>query len=246
MGSQTRGQLVTEALLTAGDPSLVARAQNALNSKLRGVYMSWPWPFLKARATGVPLGQGVQSINFGLGGSGVTLEVQRIIDPIFQYTSTFTNQSRPRIRPDYGGDLWQDEVVNNPATFIGQPSQFKVVAGSTWGAWILKPTPFPDKAYLLAIDYIFQPADIALGTSGDSVQPTYPNDETLKQIILTAIRKYQCAGDPSYQSMYTEAAQDLREMIVADRMRFGYAPGVNDQVGLDPAMFDAQVTPIIK
>lgn len=244
MGSQTRGALVSEALLIVGNTTLTTRANLALNRQLRKTYMSWPWPFLIRRAK-IDLGQAAQSILFGGGNSGVTLEVQRIIDPMFLYTSDYTTQARPRVIPITGGNLVSDESINNPATYVGQPQQFKIRSNGTWGVWQIVPTPFPDKAYKIAVDYIVQPADIATDSTGDSTVPTYPNDETMIQMIIYEMLMYLAAGSGDLNAP-NDALQKLGAMSVNDRMRFGYSPGTNDQIGLDPAMFNAQVTPIIK
>lgn len=244
MGTQTRANLVSEALLIAGNPTLTARANLALNRQLRRTYMSWPWPFLVKRAK-IDMAAGSQGTLFGGGNGGVTLEVQRVIDPIFLYTADYSTQARPRVVPITGGNLIGDESINNPATFIGQPQQFKVRSSGTWGVWQIVPLPFPDKAYKLAIDYIVQPADIPVDSSGDNTTPTYPNDETIIQMILYEALLFMSAGSNDLTAA-NDALTKLNSMTVNDRMRFGYSPGTNDQIGLDPGMFNAQVTPIVK
>lgn len=227
MGQLTRDTLISEALLIAGDDSLSTRAVVWLNAWLRSQYRAWPWPFLHKRVSGLALNAGVQSLTLGNGSGGVALEIQRILDPIFVYDSSYSTRHRARIVNVHTHDLGADETVNNPASYRGLPGQFKVRAASTWGQWIIYPTPIPDKAYLLAVDYLEQPADL----SGGSLIPVYPNDRTLIQSIVASA--YQFMDD----ERYGDALQILGAMTIDDRGKYGEVAGTNDQLGLDPGVF---------
>lgn len=229
MGQLTRAQIVEHGLAKAGAPeNLTSEAEVWLNAWLRSQYRAWPWPFLQRRVTGVALGTGVQSLTLGAGAGGVTLEIARILDPLFIYSSGYTKQGRVRVRNITGGYPADDEIINNPVTNIGQPAQCKVRADTTlWGKWVLWFTPVPNADYLLAIDYIVQPADIA----ADATVPIYPNDRTMIQAVLADA--YQHQDD----ERYNDALQVLASMVVDDRVKYGEVAGTNDVIGLDPSTF---------
>lgn len=221
MGQLSFATIVSEGLLLAGDDSLTTRANVWLNAWLRSQYAAWPWPFLQRRATGVSLASGATSLSFGAGAI-VTPEVKRILTPVFIYDSAYTTAKRVSVRTLTGGELVEDETVNNPSNNIGAPARFKVRADtSLWGKWLLIPTPVPDRTYLLAIDYIVQPADISTTTD----VPLYPNDRTMIQAMKHAALDYLKEAD-------APAALDvLASMVIDDRVKYGEVTGTNDQLG---------------
>ncbi len=228
MGQLTRATIVSEGLLKAGNTSLTTRANVWFNAWLRSTYRAWPWPFLHKRATGIALAQGATSLTFG-NGSTETLEVQRVLDPIWVYDSAYATRARARIRPVVGDvGLNLDETINSPTGNVGLPEFFKVRASNTvWGTWTLQPVRVPDKAYLLAVDYLVQPADI----SSDATVPVYPNDQTMIQCVCA--HAWQYMGD----ERYGEGLQILASMVTDDRMKYGEVAGTNDMVSLDPGVF---------
>lgn len=230
MGQLTRLQIVTQGQLQAGRDDLATPLNIYFNAWLRSQYAAWPWPFLVRKQTGLALAAGAASISFGAGAT-VTPEVQRIIDPIFVYDSTYTTKARSRIRQLTSGDLLEDETINNPAIWRGLPTTFKVRADPTlWGKWTLVPIPIPDRNYLLTFDYLHQPADVA----ADATVPIYPNDRTMIQAVFSETLKYaNGADDPAYQ----QALDVLGAMTIDDRVKYGVVPGTNDVVQLDQSIF---------
>lgn len=232
MGQLTRATIVSEGLLLAGDTSLTARANVWLNMALRSVYRSWPWPFLHKRHNGVALAAGASSLTFG-NGSTETLEVTRIFDPIVVYRAAYDGAGQARVRQLLDQTLETHEAVTNPTINIGIPTEFRVKPSNTvFGTWTLTPNPIPDKAYLLSIDCLIQPADLSL----DATVPLYPSDATMIQMVVVAAVKYMMASDPAVLQRYSVEDAALREMVISDRLRYGAIPGVNDQWGLDTSV----------
>lgn len=228
MGQLSAANLIATALNKAGDSRLTTPALTWLNAWLRSAYAAWPWPYLQRRIAGLALPAGTQSLSLGAGAGGVTLEIKRVLDPLWVYDSVYSTKLRARIRTYIAGDAFEDESINNPATNIGCPQQFKIRADtSLFGKWSLIPTPVPDKAYLLAVDYIIIPADIVTTTD----VPTYPNDRTMIQAILCDALQYM------KDKAYLDELQVLASMVIDDRVKFGEVAGTNDQTLLDPSVF---------
>lgn len=235
MGSLTRSQIVDEGMLQAGRSDLEARMNVYLNAWLRSQYTAWDWPFLHRRKTGLALTAGLTTVSVGNGSSSITAEIKKILDPIYVYDSTYSTKCRARIRQLTGGDVYFDETVNNPATWRGLPTQFKVKADTAlWGKWSLIPMPFPDRDYLATFDYIETPANIDVSSSGDSTIPIYPNDRTMIQAVVSETCKYAYGSD---SPQFAAAMDLLSSMVVDDRMKFGQVHGTNDLVQLDSDTF---------
>lgn len=228
MGQLTRGTIVSEGLLIAGDTSLTTRANIWLNAGLRELYRSWPWPFLHKRHNGISLPAGTASFNFG-NGATEALEVARIFAPINVYSSDYSITAHARVRQFTEHNLSTDEITQDPAKNVGIPTDFRVSpSNSVWGTWTLRPSPIPDKALLISLDCLIQPADL----SGDSSVPIYPNDETLIQIVVAQALRWNEElerGEAEYGR--------LEQMKVADRLRYGSVPGLNDLWGFDSGVF---------
>lgn len=231
MGALTRGTIVSEGGLQAGDTSLGTRMNAALNAWLRSMYAAWPWPFLERRKSGLALAAGDTSVAVGGGSGGVTPQIQRILNPIYVYNSAYSKRGRATIRQLTGGPIDLDESANSSSVGRGMPAAFKVRGKSTgFGVWDLIPYPVPDAAYLLAFDYLELPADL----SSDSDIPLYPNDRTMIQLVMSEVLKYKEGADgPGYQG----ALQVLGSMVGEDRAKFGVVPGTNDLVQLDADVF---------
>lgn len=229
MGQLTRAQIVSNGLQLAGDTSLTTLANTWLNAWLRAHYASWPWPYLHKRITGVALAAGTTSIDIGAGSNGVTPEIKRIISPLWLYSSTYSTARKLTVRATYGGDIGSEEVVHDSATWRGTPELIRIRAHtSTWGKWTLVPLPAPDRAYLLGIDYIEQPADL----SSDSTVPICPSDRTMIQAVKQAALDYMGHRDEAMAEM-----QLLSAMATEDRLRYGEVAGTNDMITLDPSVF---------
>ncbi len=209
MGNLNVGSIITRGLALAGNSKPVTEALFDLNAWLRDEYTSWDWPFLQRRIAGVVLGQGTTSLDFGAG-SSVSEDVQRV-------------------RQLTGGSELEDETINNPSTNRGLPYSFKVRADDvTEGKWNLIPSPVPNKQYLLAIDYVVQPDDLA----SNSDVPIYPSDKCLIQ----RVHHFGLV----YSNRRPEAAEEMRllaDMTLNVRIRKGTVDGTNDNLGLDESVF---------
>lgn len=228
MGTLTRGQIVTEGLLLAGNANLTTRANQWLNSWLRSHYRSWPWPFLIRRAQNITLAAGATSLAVGGGNNGITEQVQRLYDPVYVYTADKKSRALARIRSVIAGPVDMDESVLNPSDNRGMPQYFKVRPyDNVWGTWQLEPYPYADQSYSLAFDYLIQPADI----TSDATVPIYPNDQTMIQAVVAWASRY----------MKLDGASGELELLSAmgsdDRLKYGEVPGINDQLQLDGASF---------
>lgn len=238
MGQLTRAQIVAQGAALAAYPvaSLGTVVNVQLNAELRKAYASWPWPFLQRRIETFPLAAGARLVSFGAGAAGgPALEVKRIHDPIFLYDASYTSMSRVRVRDLTGGAISDDETVQNPATNLGTPIECKVrqdPTTPTWGQWQLAFNPVPDRAYVLAVDYIIQPADLDTSSAGDSLRPLYPGDESLIQMAVTCVLRFA-----NRNKEYAVAMELLGSMLVNDRLRYGDVAGTNDNIGLNPGVF---------
>lgn len=232
MGQYTRSKIITEGLLAAGDSSLTKRAYSWLNGWLRSNYAGFMWPFLMREKAGLELNQGEQTLAFGVGSGGETLEVRRLTDPMFIYDSGYTTRSNIRIRSFLNDNPLLDESVNDPANNVGLPAYVKVRPyPGTYGKWDLVFDKAADKNYLVKVSYVVQPADIAEDVSGDSTIPLYPNDRTMVKLIEVEALKYKKADN------YPVEREVLSAMVVDDRMKYGEVPGINDAITLDPKVF---------
>lgn len=228
MGTLTRGQIVTEGLLIAGNANLTTRANQWLNSWLRSHYRSWPWPFLIRRAQNITLAAGATSLAVGAGQNGITEQIQRVYDPVYVYTSDKKSRALARIRSVIAGPVDMDESALDSTNNRGMPTYFKVrTYDSVWGAWNFQPFPYPDQSYQIAFDYLIQPADI----TSDVTVPLYPNDQTMIQAVVAFASRY----------MKLDGAGSELELLSAmgsdDRLKYGEVPGTNDQLLLDGASF---------
>jgi hypothetical protein len=231
MGVKTLSTIVSEGMALGGrtDTALATPVAAWVNNWLEQTYLQWPWPFLYKSRAQLTLAAAAQSQDVGAGNGGITNRVQRIIDPIWVYEST-GNGSIARVRKLTGGvDPQNEERVQVAANYTGKPTTFRIRPGSTGGIWTLVPQPFPDKAYLLAFDYIELPASLATSDT-----PIYPNDLTLVQAALVATLLYVNGhDDPAYQ----DAIQVLAKRVSQDRTGFGNALGINDTVDLDEGVY---------
>lgn len=223
MSSANCTNLISEALLLAGDTSLTARGVVWLNQWLRSQYMAWNWPFLFRKASGLTLASGTGTFVVGSVNGGVTNAIQRIFDPIYLYTTDKQNRGNVRFRELHGNDVMFDEDAR-PTTQTGTP--LTVVArrnATTAGTWDLVLDPIPDRTFLMSFNYIYQPADV----NGTSDFPVYPNDRTIVH-ALTAM---------ALAHMGDERAREMREvaaiMTIDDRNKFGSHLGFNDKWLLD-------------
>lgn len=229
MGEMTRGTIVTRGLQHAGNTSLSALANDWLNAWLDSVYTSWPWPFLKKRRTGLALSTGTHTLSFGNGSSGVTLRVQRVLDPVRLYNSTYTARSLVRLRSEAATPVEDDEVMVDSTVNRGLPNFVKAIPDeSTKYKWSLIFNRAADKDYLLAVDYIDIPAQL----TGDSDIPRYPNDRTMMKAVEVEALRHQ-----KFHGQYRAELDVLAGMVVDDRLKHGSILGMNDEWGLDPNTF---------
>lgn len=234
MGSLTRAQIVTQGLQRAGRTDLNARATEALRTWLKARARDWPFLWTRKSREGLVLGAGVVSLSVGGGDGGITNEVQRILNPIWVYNTTYTTRSNGLIMSRDSVDLDTENRINNPATVRGLPTQFKILASTSasgLNAQSIVPVPLADKSYLLVFDYIETELDpIPLTTT----VPKYPNEQTMIAFVeMIATKWANGASDPDYQALKEEVGL----MIAADRIHDGQSPGSNDAVQLDPGVF---------
>ena len=230
MGAKTFSTIVSEGMLLAGRDDLATEVGAWLKDWLRQTYLSWPWPFLHRSRSALSLASGAASLTVGGGNGGVTPKIQKVLDPIWVYTSTGGIRTRARIRHLTGGNDPTMEERGQLSTWTGIPAAFRVRPDTSYhGVWNLIPLPTPDRDYLLAFDYIELPDDPA-----DGDYPLYPNDMTLVNAASVATLLYaNGADDPGY----ADSLQLLARRTAEDRARFGNVPGINDAVGLDEGIF---------
>lgn len=227
MGSLTRTQIVTAGLAVAGNTGSALEANTWLNAWLRNQATSWDWTALQRQISNIALGSGVPSLSFGAGSSGVTLEVQRVRDPILVYDSAYTVRRKARVRTINDPLLDEDETVNNPTTNKGTPTHVKVMPDeTTQGKWTLFFTPIPDRAYLLKVFYVVIPADL----TSDSQKPWYLNDQRMIDFITAMSWK---RDDPG---RHVSEMEEVWRGVTADRTRDAQ-DGHNNMVKLNSDVF---------
>lgn len=230
MGVLTRGEIITEGLLRAGkEPgTLATRAATMLNARIRSLEKGAPWAWLLKRREGLALGTGVTSLSIGAGAGGVSNEIKIIRSPILVYAAAYNTRVLATIEQLQGNfaDLGYD-----PASNRGVPYCFRVrMDATTWGKWVLLPNPIPDRDLLLGIDY----QELSPAMTDDAEIPRYPNDQTLIQAVALDAWIHMYGPDsPEAQA----ASDDFSALAARDRAEFGIVPGINDELGLDPATF---------
>lgn len=228
MASLTVQTILDEGGLLAGDTALNARALVDLNAWLRSQYDGFLWPFLRRELSGIALGAGIQKLTMGAGSGGIATEVQRFNDPLHIYTSGYFTRSDIRIVSDWGdASKMPNNVVNNPATNRGLPSQVRLRHSATApGQWDLIFDMVADRAYLLEVSYYARPAAITLTDI-----PLYPNDRTLIQAVSVFVLRYKKSEEASGEW------EALVAMVNEDRLKYGSLPGINDMLFLDPKVY---------
>lgn len=234
MGRMTRTEIIEAGLNDAGDSSLSTPAVTWLNNWLRKTYEAWEWPFLKNFKTGLALATGDASVTIGAGSGGVTRIITNIFDPVYLYNSGYTVRAVARLRKLYGGPAEIDPDIIDNASNRGQPQFFRArLSTTTAGAWVLYPYPFPDKDYLLKIEYQFLPDALTVGAD----IPAYPNDATLVKAVEAAALNYMAASDPSFVRRAEAARAETQAAVLEDRINYGSYPGAKDTLGLDGGVF---------
>jgi len=238
MGKLTRTQIITQGITLAGKPTtsaaFVSLVVTSWNAWLRSTYKGWLWPFLNRQQAGIPLTAGAQSLVIGGGSGGVSDDLDDIFDPIYIYSSDYAYLGSARIRQIRGGPSYREPSAINPATNTGMPVEFKAresAGGAVEGLWTLVPYPFPDRNYLLSIDYKRLPID----SSSDSEVVAYRNDRTLIQAAKVCCLEHMAggSGDPAY----AQELEILAAMTGQDFAKDAAKTGMNDNLGLDPNFF---------
>lgn len=232
MGALTATNVINEGMLLAGRDDLATRGLAWLNTWLRAQYQSWPWPFLFKRRLDLTLAAGTASFAIGAGSGGETLPIQQVRDPVKLRTSGYTLKRLARIRQLIDGqpiiDPDYDEALRDPATSRGVPDVIRVRASNTlYGEWTLYPTPIPDRDLLVTLDYIVLPADVVGANT-----PIYPADETMIHRVYARTLRY--AGDLEAAGI---ADEEVRQMTINDRMKFGGTVGTGDILTVDPGVY---------
>jgi hypothetical protein len=230
MGVLTRTELVTAALLKAGNTNLTTNAVTWLNAWLRSQYRGFPWPFLRRNASLLTLSSGATIKTVGNGNGGVAKAIQYLTGHVFIFTSDRATRARAYVRQVEDGDAFSHED-GLLSTDTGLPTLFRVrqsTVAETYGTWDLFPYPLPDKAYLLSFEYLMQPDNLA----ADATVPLYPNDRTMIQAIMCDALQYM-----DRRREYQMELGILGSMVNDDRMKYGQVPGTNDVLPLDPSTF---------
>lgn len=229
MGTMTVQEVLDEGGLLAGDDTIQERALIALNNWLRKQYRAWPWPFLQAKASAVPLPAGTTSVNVGNANGNVTPEIARIVAPIYVYDADKKRRATADIVQLQGGPVAYDEVANDPLRNQGIPSRFKVrdASSTTRGMWTLQPWVIPNIDLLLAFEYQYQPANVVVTDT-----PVYPADRTLVQVVKAFVVEYSDGLEAAKEEWGVAAS-----MVVDDRNIYGEVAGTNDVHHLDTSVF---------
>ena len=226
MGELTATQIITEGGLLAGRDDLTARMQVLFPAWLDSVAVSWPWPVLKRLASGVTLPAGTSSLTIG-SVAPVTDRVTRIYDNVWCYTADMKTRGRVRIRRQPTMPVNQ---ITDTASSRAMPTDVRVSQSSSIYArqWVMEFYPVPDQTYLLAFDYA------ALPTVNLAAPVWYENDITSIHAVAALILEH---ADGVEQKSAMAAQSAVAQMVAQDRMRFGLAPGINDQMALDDSVF---------
>ncbi len=233
MGSMTRLEIITEGLLQAGvaRASRPSRAVTWLSTWLKSQYRAWPWPYLLQSREALALPAGTTSLKVGSGSGGISDEIARVLSPIWVYDSSLgTRLKAPIIQV---GSFKYDENEALRGTARGLPGKFKVRTARV-GELVnfqLIPFPIPDRDYLLQFNYIGIPVDPC---EEDTSVPLYPNDQTMIQAVK-AKALLDLNGEDDPQAVRAETK--CNDMAIADRVKDGSTPGINDMVGLDDSVY---------
>lgn len=232
MGKLTRTQILSQGINLAGKNSsstaFVSLVALSWNAWLRSTYKGWLWPYLVEQASGISLVLGTSSLTVGGGQGGITDDVAEVFDPIYLYSSDFAYLGRARVRQIRGGIAEREPAIINPTNNKGMPIEFKARPSPTVeGRLILTPYPFPERNYLLALDYKMQPAD----TTVDGDIPRYENDRTLIQAAKV------CTLEHMKDVTYLSELDILATMVSQDFSKDASRTGINDNLGLDPNTF---------
>lgn len=238
MGVLTYAEIVDEGQLLAGRDDNADASLGWLKRWLNAVAASWPWPQLQGESFGVELLAGRNYIEYGNGAGTLvgdpigspSYKVLKILDNIWLYNSDKTMRKRLRVRHQ----LTSSSDFIDPATNIGTPTAVRVFGDwETFGQWGLTFDKTADQTYLLTIPHIILPP----APAATSEIPWYPNDETMVQLVAFKNHQYYDGPDASNTAA---AQQQLAGLIAQDRTRYGNAPGINDSLSLDPAVFKSR------
>lgn len=229
----TMTELLSQAGLLGGHDQIPQTVCNWYNNWQARVSKSWPWPDCKRRIEGVALAASVESINFGAGANGETLQVHRIFPPILWHDSGYTTRGRALVRNRLGGNEVADETTTLATNRRGKPDTFRFQkSATTKGQFELYPDPVADVALLLTIDYQIIPAAVLY--SDNTTELWYPNDRTSVQAAKTAVIDYENNGSGKELE---QALGHLASLVLEDRDTDGGTTGDNEDLGLDERYF---------
>lgn len=244
MGDLTRGQLLFQAGLAAGDDSVSTFARTWLDAWLKRTAKSWMWPLLKSRVRDLPIAAGAASVGVGIGypttiGNGVDsldFHVHRLLNGVvfWRSASGYSPNGRAFIRPFNSVDPSTDESVSDPLGRMGYPETIKVRQAAD-GALGLYPNPTPKVPLLFSMDVLLIPPSLTTGSEGDVEVPWYPNDKTLLQAVKVAILESGTSGEKS--ALFDDESAKLADMVSADREFDGEQAGDNEILTLDRSVF---------
>lgn len=240
MGDLTRGQLITQAGLAAGDDTQGDFVRTWLDAWMKRTAKSWTWPMLRKKITNVPMAAGDASVAVG-NGTNSTFHIHRLLDGQITWRSAsgFSPRGRMFIRSIAEKDPDTDSDTSDPLTRMGAPELAYIRTGAgnptVDGIITILPNPTPDRAILLAFDAHIIPAAMTAGSAGDTLAPWYPNDRTLLQAVKCAILESGTSAEKS--QLYDDEMAKLAAMVIDDRDFDGTQAGDNEVFQLDPQVF---------
>ncbi len=230
MGNLTKDQIITQGMKLAGKETtnLASLVGTGFDAWLRSTYKGWAWPYLVRQCSAVTLATAAQSVTVGRSsGSALTDRVDEIYDPLYLFTSDYAYVGRARVRQLRGGAAEREPSIIKPSDNKGTPLEFKArLSDTTEGQWVLTPYPFPDKTYLLVIDYKHLPESIT-----GSEYPRFENDRTLIQAAKVLTLEYM------KDETYGPELEVLSSMVLQDFAKDAAKTGTNDRMLLDSNLF---------
>jgi hypothetical protein len=212
MALATASTLISRALQLAGDVSLSTHAFGWLNDGLRDLYRKGSWAFLSKWYGPYTLTVGSTYLDFG-GGSNTADSIARIHRiAIAEPTS---GRGLGEVDLETPSEVGSGDVhLFLPTDASGLPSKATLEQTTVDSAFRLHWTPLPGLAYRIGI--YAQKVPAALGATSST--PTYPNDETLVQMLAAKALFHQ--EDPRADA----AEAKFHRLVSEDRVVYGIQP----------------------
>lgn len=243
MASLTRGQLLAQAGLAAGNDQTTTFARTWMDAWCKRTAKSWAWPVLKMKVNNINIASGADRVGFGLGYGGTDLDIHRIFAPIMFHSADYKTRGRMLITQLLDMDPDTDETTTQASARLGTPETCKIQKTVTdpadpdalGGQHIIYPNPVPNQALILSFWAHVIPGNLPAGVAGDDYFYWYPNDRTLLQAMKCALLEMDDGGEGT--PAFDKEMLKLGSMVVDDRDFDGEAPGDNVVMGLDSSVF---------